>query len=160
MAKLYATEAATFVTHRAIQIHGGYGYVKEYAVERYYRDARVTEIYEGTSEIQRLVIARELVGARRRRPTPSPVPPAPRRLHRDPAFESRRPLHDAPDRRRGLRPPDGPGRLPPGAAVRPETFLRINISWHVYMPACSTTPWQLEAVIRKLMRRRLPARAI
>lgn len=58
MAKLYATEAATWVTHQAIQVHGGYGYVKEYAVERYYRDARVMEIYEGTSEIQRLVIAR------------------------------------------------------------------------------------------------------
>jgi alkylation response protein AidB-like acyl-CoA dehydrogenase len=63
MAKLYASEAATFVTHRAIQIHGGYGYVKEYPVERYYRDARVTEIYEGASEIQRMVIARELVAA-------------------------------------------------------------------------------------------------
>ncbi len=63
MAKLYASEAATFVTHRAIQIHGGYGYVKEYPVERYYRDARVTEIYEGASEIQRIVIARELVAA-------------------------------------------------------------------------------------------------
>ncbi len=61
MAKLYATESATFVTHRAIQIHGGYGYVKEYPVERFYRDARVFEIYEGTSEIQRLVIAREAV---------------------------------------------------------------------------------------------------
>jgi alkylation response protein AidB-like acyl-CoA dehydrogenase len=60
-AKLYATEAATYVTHRAIQVHGGYGYVKEYAVERYYRDARVFEIYEGTSEVQRLVIAREMV---------------------------------------------------------------------------------------------------
>ena len=61
MAKLYATEAATFITHRAIQIHGGYGYVKEYPVERYYRDSRVFEIYEGTSEIQRLIIAREAV---------------------------------------------------------------------------------------------------
>jgi butyryl-CoA dehydrogenase len=61
MAKLYASEAATFCAHRAIQIHGGYGYVKEYPVERYYRDARVTEIYEGASEIQRLVIARELI---------------------------------------------------------------------------------------------------
>jgi alkylation response protein AidB-like acyl-CoA dehydrogenase len=61
MAKLYNTEAATWVTHQAIQIHGGYGYVKEYAVERYYRDARVMEIYEGTSEIQRLVIARSLL---------------------------------------------------------------------------------------------------
>jgi alkylation response protein AidB-like acyl-CoA dehydrogenase len=61
MAKLYASESATWVTHQAIQIHGGYGYVKEYAVERYYRDARVMEIYEGTSEIQRLVIARSLL---------------------------------------------------------------------------------------------------
>ncbi len=60
-AKLYASEAATWVTHQAIQVHGGYGYVKEYAVERYYRDARVMEIYEGTSEIQRLVIARSLL---------------------------------------------------------------------------------------------------
>lgn len=60
-AKLYATEAATFVTHQAIQVHGGYGYVKEYAVERYYRDVRVMEIYEGTSEIQRLVIARSVL---------------------------------------------------------------------------------------------------
>ncbi len=61
MAKVYASEAATWVTHQAIQIHGGYGYVKEYPVERYYRDARVMEIYEGTSEIQRLVIARSLL---------------------------------------------------------------------------------------------------
>jgi alkylation response protein AidB-like acyl-CoA dehydrogenase len=61
MAKLYASEAATFVTHRAIQVHGGYGYVREYQVERLYRDARVMEIYEGTSEIQRLVIARSVL---------------------------------------------------------------------------------------------------
>src|SRR5258706_3181969 len=61
MAKLYASEAATWITHQAIQVHGGYGYVKEYAVERYYRDARVMEIYEGTSQIQRLVIARSLL---------------------------------------------------------------------------------------------------
>lgn len=61
LAKLYATESATYVTHRAIQVHGGYGYVKEYPVERLYRDARVFEIYEGTSEIQRLVIAREML---------------------------------------------------------------------------------------------------
>ncbi|HVP39405.1 MAG TPA: acyl-CoA dehydrogenase family protein [Candidatus Saccharimonadales bacterium] len=61
MAKLYASEAATFVTHRAIQVHGGYGYVREYLVERFYRDARVMEIYEGTSEIQRLVIARSVL---------------------------------------------------------------------------------------------------
>jgi butyryl-CoA dehydrogenase len=56
-AKLFASEMATRVTHRAIQIHGGYGYSSEYPVERAYRDARITEIYEGTSEIQRLVIA-------------------------------------------------------------------------------------------------------
>jgi alkylation response protein AidB-like acyl-CoA dehydrogenase len=62
MAKLYASEAATRVAHAAVQIHGGYGYVKDYPVERYYRDARVTEIYEGTSEMQRIVIARSLLG--------------------------------------------------------------------------------------------------
>jgi len=56
-AKLFASEMATRVTHKAIQIHGGYGYGKEYPVERAYRDARITEIYEGTSEIQRLVIS-------------------------------------------------------------------------------------------------------
>ena len=61
MAKLYASESATWVTHQAIQVHGGYGYVKEYPVERLYRDARVMEIYEGASEIQRLVIARSLL---------------------------------------------------------------------------------------------------
>jgi butyryl-CoA dehydrogenase len=57
IAKLYASEMATRVAHRAIQIHGGNGYSSEYPVERAYRDARITEIYEGTSEIQRLVIA-------------------------------------------------------------------------------------------------------
>jgi butyryl-CoA dehydrogenase len=56
-AKLYASEMATRVAHRAIQIHGGYGYSTEFPVERHYRDARITEIYEGTSEIQRIVIA-------------------------------------------------------------------------------------------------------
>jgi alkylation response protein AidB-like acyl-CoA dehydrogenase len=60
MAKLMASEAAMWVTTQAIQIFGGYGYVKEYPVERLFRDAKVTEIYEGTSEIQRIVIAREL----------------------------------------------------------------------------------------------------
>lgn len=60
MAKVYATEAAFRVSDRMLQVHGGYGYVKEYAVERHLRDSRVTRIYEGTSEIQRLVIAREL----------------------------------------------------------------------------------------------------
>jgi butyryl-CoA dehydrogenase len=57
MAKLFASEMATRVAHKAIQIHGGNGYSREYPVERAYRDARITEIYEGTSEIQRLVIA-------------------------------------------------------------------------------------------------------
>ncbi len=57
IAKLFASEMATRVTHKAMQIHGGYGYSQEYPVERAYRDARITEIYEGTSEIQRLVIA-------------------------------------------------------------------------------------------------------
>jgi butyryl-CoA dehydrogenase len=57
MAKLYAAECAHRCTHKCIQIHGGYGYVKDYIAERLYRDARITEIYEGTSEIQRLVIA-------------------------------------------------------------------------------------------------------
>jgi butyryl-CoA dehydrogenase len=57
MAKLLASEMSTRVTHKALQIHGGYGYTTEYPVERHYRDARITEIYEGTSEIQRIVIA-------------------------------------------------------------------------------------------------------
>lgn len=59
-AKLMASEMAEWVCSRAIQIHGGYGYLEGYAVERYYRDARVIQIYEGTSEIQRMLIAREL----------------------------------------------------------------------------------------------------
>ncbi len=61
MAKLYASETASWVTDLAIQIHGGYGYVKEYPVERYYRDARITRIYEGTSEVQRMVIASQIL---------------------------------------------------------------------------------------------------
>ena len=56
-AKLFASEMAQHVTNKAIQIHGGYGYIREYNVERYFRDARITEIYEGTSEIQKMVIA-------------------------------------------------------------------------------------------------------
>ena len=64
MAKLFASETAMFVTHAAVQIHGGIGYSKEYPVERYFRDAKITEIYEGTSEIQRLVIARAELGLR------------------------------------------------------------------------------------------------
>jgi butyryl-CoA dehydrogenase len=61
IAKLYASEMATRVSHKAIQVHGGYGYSTEFAVERHYRDARITEIYEGTSEIQRIVIAANLL---------------------------------------------------------------------------------------------------
>jgi alkylation response protein AidB-like acyl-CoA dehydrogenase len=61
MAKCFASEMANRVTAQAIQIHGGYGYIKEYAVERFYRDARVLTIYEGTNQIQRHVIARELL---------------------------------------------------------------------------------------------------
>jgi alkylation response protein AidB-like acyl-CoA dehydrogenase len=60
MAKLMASETAMWVTTQAIQVFGGYGYVKDYPVERLFRDAKVTEIYEGTSEIQRVVIARNL----------------------------------------------------------------------------------------------------
>lgn len=59
-AKLFASELAEDVCSKAIQIHGGYGYLQDYPVERYYRDARITQIYEGTSEIQRMVIARQL----------------------------------------------------------------------------------------------------
>ena len=64
MAKLYAPEVARDVTNDAIQVHGGYGYITEYKVERYLRDAKLTEIGEGTSEIQRMVIARNLLGLR------------------------------------------------------------------------------------------------
>jgi len=60
-AKLYASEAAIFCAHKGVQIHGGYGFVKDFNAERYYRDAKITEIYEGTSEIQRLVIAGALL---------------------------------------------------------------------------------------------------
>lgn len=59
-AKLFASEMAEWVCSKAVQIHGGYGYLEDYPVERYYRDARITQIYEGSSEIQRLLIAREL----------------------------------------------------------------------------------------------------
>jgi alkylation response protein AidB-like acyl-CoA dehydrogenase len=62
MAKCHASEMVQRVTGQAIQIHGGYGYIKEYPVERFYRDARITTIYEGTNQIQRIVIANELLG--------------------------------------------------------------------------------------------------
>jgi alkylation response protein AidB-like acyl-CoA dehydrogenase len=63
MAKLFASEAAQRVTYQALQVFGGYGYMREYEVERYARDARATTIYEGTSEVQRMVIARSLMAA-------------------------------------------------------------------------------------------------
>jgi alkylation response protein AidB-like acyl-CoA dehydrogenase len=61
MAKVYASETAMWVTTEAVQIHGGYGYVKEYHVERLMRDAKITQIYEGTSEMQRIVISRSIL---------------------------------------------------------------------------------------------------
>jgi hypothetical protein len=61
-AKLYASELAEWICSKAIQIHGGYGYLEDYPVARHYRDARITQIYEGTSEVQRMVIARDLAG--------------------------------------------------------------------------------------------------
>jgi butyryl-CoA dehydrogenase len=61
MAKLFCSDTARTVTDMAVQIHGGYGYSKEYDVERYFRDAKVTQIYEGTSEVQRMVIARHIL---------------------------------------------------------------------------------------------------
>jgi alkylation response protein AidB-like acyl-CoA dehydrogenase len=64
MAKLFASETAMFVTHAAVQIHAGMGYSRELPIERYFRDAKITEIYEGTNEIQRLVIARSETGLR------------------------------------------------------------------------------------------------
>ena len=64
MAKLYAAEMAMKVTTDAVQIHGGYGFIKEYEVERFFRDAKITQIYEGTSQIQKLVIARSVLGGK------------------------------------------------------------------------------------------------
>ena len=57
MAKLFAAETASYVTNRAVQLFGGYGYTKDFPVERMMRDAKITEIYEGTSEVQRMVIS-------------------------------------------------------------------------------------------------------
>ncbi len=62
MAKLFASETAMFCAHAAVQIHGGIGYSRELPIERYFRDAKITEIYEGTSEIQRMVISRNELG--------------------------------------------------------------------------------------------------
>ena len=64
MAKLVASETAMWAAHRAVQLFGGYGYIQEYPVERFFRDAKITEIYEGTSEVQRLVISRHILGRR------------------------------------------------------------------------------------------------
>ena len=61
MAKLFASQVAMDVTIEAVQVHGGYGYVKEYHVERLMRDAKITQIYEGTSEIQKIVISRKIL---------------------------------------------------------------------------------------------------
>ena len=61
MAKLYASEMANRVAYKAVQVFGGYGYINEYPVERYFRDARICELYEGTSEIQRLVISGQIL---------------------------------------------------------------------------------------------------
>ena len=61
MAKLYAAEVAMEVTTKAVQLHGGYGYTREYDVERMMRDAKITEIYEGTSEVQRMVISANII---------------------------------------------------------------------------------------------------
>lgn len=61
MAKLFASQTANYVCNEALQIHGGYGYIKEYPVERYFRDARITELYEGTSEAQKMVISKDIL---------------------------------------------------------------------------------------------------
>jgi alkylation response protein AidB-like acyl-CoA dehydrogenase len=66
MAKLFASEMVNRITGRALQIHGGYGFTKDYPVERFYRDARVFTIYEGTSEIQRVVISNQILKDRRK----------------------------------------------------------------------------------------------
>ena len=63
MAKLFSSEMAMNVTTQAIQVHGGYGYIKEYNVERFFRDAKILEIGEGTSEIQRIIISREVLSS-------------------------------------------------------------------------------------------------
>ena len=107
-AKLFASEMARRQTGEAIQIFGGYGYTKEFPVERYYRDAKITEIYEGTSEIQRLVIARSILGLRQRRSPPADGPQTRRAGPADADLHAhRRRGGDAP-RRRLARPEDRP----------------------------------------------------
>ena len=61
MAKYYAAESAVYICDLALQLHGGYGYMKDYAIERMYRDARIMRIYEGTSEVQKIVIAKDVL---------------------------------------------------------------------------------------------------
>jgi len=62
MAKWFAGEVGVYVTNEALQIHGGYGYLREYGIERLYRDAKIVEIYEGTREIEKLIVARNILG--------------------------------------------------------------------------------------------------
>ena len=61
MAKLFASEEGKWIVDKALQLHGGYGYIREYPIERMYRDIRITSIYEGTSEVQKMVIARDVL---------------------------------------------------------------------------------------------------
>ena len=65
MAKLFAAETASYVTNRAVQLFGGYGYTKDFPVERMMRDAKITEIYEGTSEVQRMVISGQMLAKKK-----------------------------------------------------------------------------------------------
>ena len=114
MAKLFAGDMAMRVTTEAVQVLGGYGYIKEYPVERFMRDAKIYQIWEGTAEIQRLVISRCLLGERQ----PLARPTRRRARAGDPAARpsvSRRPTAAAAPRLRRRRrpPPPGPGRLRP-----------------------------------------------
>jgi butyryl-CoA dehydrogenase len=82
IAKLFASETAMWAATQALQIFGGYGYIQDYPVERHFRDAKITELYEGTSEIQRLVIARHVLGELERTPEPAPADRRPARAAR------------------------------------------------------------------------------
>ena len=105
MAKLYASEMASRVANKALQIYGGHGYSKEFAVERHFRDARITEIYEGTSEIQRIVIAAPCSRSERARPVAA-----------RPGRRARRPRRRDPGRHPGVghsgEADSGPEKLP------------------------------------------------